>query len=94
MSRPKFDHKIKRPNGPWIPSHQTDISRHFRKTDMDNMLSRAETIYALERARSETLRKALSSVPEQEGKLIWMLAFASGMQHLAESLKGVKEELS
>jgi len=87
--KPPKDHKVKRPNGPWIPSHQTDITRHFKKPHMtpNYLQSRAETIFALERARSEKLREALNAAPEAEGKLIWMLAFARGMEYLAEQLQ-------
>jgi hypothetical protein len=31
MSRPKFDHKVIRPNGYWVPSNQTDVAKTFKK---------------------------------------------------------------
>jgi hypothetical protein len=29
--KPKFDHKVIRPNGPWVPSNQTDVSKTFER---------------------------------------------------------------
>ena len=31
MSRPKFDHKVIRPSGDWIPSHATDVRRTIKR---------------------------------------------------------------
>jgi hypothetical protein len=29
--KPKYDYKIVRPNGPWVPSHQTDVSKTWAR---------------------------------------------------------------
>lgn len=29
--KPKFDHKVIRPNGPWVPSEQTDVSKTWAR---------------------------------------------------------------
>ena len=30
-SKPKFDHKVIRPNGPWVPSEQTDVAKTWAR---------------------------------------------------------------
>ena len=29
--KPKFDHKVIRPNGPWVPSEQTDVAKTWAR---------------------------------------------------------------
>jgi hypothetical protein len=30
-SKPKYDHKVIRPNGPWVPSEQTDVAKTWAR---------------------------------------------------------------
>jgi hypothetical protein len=30
-AKPKFDHKVIRPNGPWVPSEQTDVAKTWAR---------------------------------------------------------------
>jgi len=33
-----MDHKIKRPHGPWIPSHATDVRKTFERVRQEQKL--------------------------------------------------------
>lgn len=30
-AKPKYDHKVIRPNGPWVPSEQTDVAKTWAR---------------------------------------------------------------
>ena len=31
QSKPKYDHKVIRPNGPWVPSEETDVAKTWAR---------------------------------------------------------------
>jgi hypothetical protein len=42
--KPKFDHKVIRPNGPWVPSNQTDVAKTFEKIRRQQQQIRKERL--------------------------------------------------
>ena len=30
-AKPKYDHKVVRPNGPWVPSKETDVAKTWAR---------------------------------------------------------------
>jgi hypothetical protein len=42
-SKPKFDHKVIRPNGPWVPSEQTDVAKTWARV-REHLQARARVI--------------------------------------------------
>lgn len=31
LEKPRFDHKVIRPNGPWVPSSETDVTKTWAR---------------------------------------------------------------
>jgi hypothetical protein len=40
--KPKYDHKVIRPNGRWVPAVETDIAKRFEKIKRENEKIRKE----------------------------------------------------